>query len=168
MLDVVSALAGVGAIVVNGVSISEATDFTLTQVAGADKDLKKTLGKLPMKIGVALEHDGNTLLRIGPKQIWVLGVPPEAATGCYITPLSSGRTRIALSGVDARDVLSSCAAIDFHPAEFKPSQFVLTGIHHTPVAIHCIGEDEFHIYALRTFARTVWEWLGDAAKGLPT
>jgi methylglutamate dehydrogenase subunit D len=166
MLDVVSALAGVGSIAMNGVGISEANDFTLTQVAGADRDLKKALGKLPMKVGVALNHDGRSLLRIGPKKIWVLGAAPEASSGCYITPLSSGRTRIVLSGSGARDVLSSCAAIDFHPSEFKPGQFVLTGIHHTPVAILCIDENEFHIYALRTFAKTVWEWLEDSSKGI--
>jgi methylglutamate dehydrogenase subunit D len=166
MLDVVSALAGVQPVVVNGVALAEAPDFTLTQIAGSDKDLKKAVGKLPAKVGVATASDGRTLLRTGPKQILVLGVPPEAATGCYITPLSSGRTRIALSGKAARDVLSSCAAIDFHPSEFKPGQFVLTGIHHTPVLIHCISEEAFHIYALRTFALTVWEWLEDAAKGI--
>jgi methylglutamate dehydrogenase subunit D len=166
MLDVVSALAGVGAIVVNGATLAESPGFTLTQVAGTDKDLKKSLGKLPPKIGIALEHDGRTLLRIGPKQIWVLGAAPEVSAGCYITPLSSGRTCIVLSGSGARDVLSSCAAIDFHPSEFKPGQFVLTGIHHTPVAILCIDENEFHIYALRTFAKTVWEWLEDSSKGI--
>jgi methylglutamate dehydrogenase subunit D len=166
MLDVVSALASVQSIVVNGAALSEEAGFTLTQVAGGDKDLKKALGKLPSKVGIALDHDGRTLLRIGPKQIWILGAAPEPTNNCYITPLSSGRTRIALSGAGARDVLSSCAAIDFHPSEFKPGQFVLTGIHHTPVTIHCIGENEFHIYALRTFARAVWDWLEDAAKGM--
>jgi methylglutamate dehydrogenase subunit D len=166
MLDVVSALSGIQPVVVNGVTLAEAPDFTLTQWAGTDKDLKKALGKLPAKVGVALEHVDRTLLRVGPKQILVLGEVSEVANGCYITPLSSGRTRIALSGTGARDVLSSCAAIDFHSAEFKPGQFVLTGIHHTPVLIHSISEDTFHIYALRTFALAVWDWLEDAAKGI--
>ncbi len=39
----------------------------------------------------------------------------------------------------------------------------MTGIHHTPVLIHCTGENSFHIYALRTFALSLWEWLVDAA-----
>jgi sarcosine oxidase gamma subunit len=34
------------------------------------------------------------------------------------------------------------------------------------VTIHCIGENSFHIYALRTFALNVWEWLCDVAEGL--
>lgn len=166
MLEARSPLVIVTPLVSAAASLSEAPGFTLTQVAGSDKDLKKTLGKLPVKVGVALEHDGRTLLRVGPKQIWVLGTAPEVAAGCYVTSLSSGRTRFGLSGGGAREVLSACAAIDFHPAEFKPGQFVLTGIHHTPVTIHCIREDVFHIYALRTFALAVWEWLEDAAKGI--
>jgi methylglutamate dehydrogenase subunit D len=52
------------------------------------------------------------------------------------------------------------------PAHFKPGQFVMTGFHHTPVTIHCIGDNSFHIYALRSFALTVWEWLCDAAEGV--
>lgn len=166
MLDVRSALTAGTTAAINNVTLAEASGFTLTQVAGSDKELKKALGKLPPAIGTVLEHNGRTLMRIGPKQLWVLGDAPAAATGCYITPLSSGRTRIALSGAAARDVLSSCAAIDFHPAHFKPGQFVMTGIHHTPVLIHCVDEDEFHVYTLRTFALAVWEWLADAAKGI--
>jgi heterotetrameric sarcosine oxidase gamma subunit len=166
MLDVVSALATVQPVNFKNVSMAEAPGFTLTQVAGADKDLKKAFGKLPAKVGVTLQHDDRTLMRVGPKQIWVLGAAPEPANGIFVTSLSSGRARIMLSGEGARDVLASCAAIDFHPAEFKPGHFVMTGIHHTPVLINCIGAKEFHIYTLRTFARAVWEWLEDAARGV--
>ena len=166
MLEMNSALASVTAISNVSVNLSEAPIFTLTQIAGSDKDLKKALGKLPTSVDIAMEHDGRTLLRVGPKQVWVLGETPAPTKGCYITPLSSARTRISLSGAAARDVLSSCAAIDFHPSEFKPGRFVMTGIHHTPVLIHCIGENEFHMYAMRTFARAVWEWLEDATKGI--
>jgi methylglutamate dehydrogenase subunit D len=151
-----------------GIVLSEAPNFTLTQVAGEDKVLKKVLGKIPALVGTALHHANRTLFRIGPKQIWVLGEALPEAAGLYITPLSSGRTRIALEGLRARDVLSSCALFDFTPSHFKSGHFVMTGIHHTPVTIHCIGENEFHIYVLRSFARNVWEWLTDIAEGLQT
>jgi methylglutamate dehydrogenase subunit D len=166
MLDVISPLASIDAFASATVNLTEAPGFTLTQMVGADKDVKKVLGKLPSKVGVALEHDGRTLLRIGPKQNWVLGAAPAEAAGCYLTPLSSGRTRIALSGAKARDVLATCAAIDFHPTEFKLCQFVMTGIHHTPVVILCVTDDLFHVYVLRTFALAVWEFLTDAALGV--
>jgi methylglutamate dehydrogenase subunit D len=149
-----------------GVVLTGAAGFTLTQVAGEDKVLKKALGKLPAKVGTAVEHDGRTLFRIGAKQIWILGDALTSSEGLYITPLSSGRTRISLEGPRARDVLAACALIDFSSREFKPGHFVMTGIHHTPVTIHCIGENSFHIYALRTFALNVWEWLRDISQGL--
>jgi methylglutamate dehydrogenase subunit D len=151
----------------NGVSLSEAAGFMLTQVAGEDKLLKKLLGKLPTKLGVVVEHDDRSILRIAPKQLWVLGNAPQSSEGVYMTPLSSGRTRFLLEGPRARDVLSACALIDFDPREFKAGQFVMTGVHHTPVLIHCIGDNSFHIYALRTFALNVWEWLCDVVEGLP-
>jgi sarcosine oxidase gamma subunit len=31
------------------------------------------------------------------------------------------------------------------------------------VLVHCVGENRFEIYALRTFAVSVYEWLADAA-----
>ena len=165
MLDVRSPLSSVLPVANSNLSLAEAPGFTLTQLAGADKDLKKALGKIPAHVGIVLKTEARIILRIGPKQVWVLGELPTS-NGLAITPLSSGRTRISLSGIKARDVLSSCAAIDFHPTQFKPGQFVMTGIHHTPVMIHCITDNEFHIYALRTFAKAVWEWLDDAAIGV--
>ena len=149
-----------------GVVMSEAAGFSLTQVAGEDKVLKKALGKLPAKIGAVGEHDGRTLFRVGTRQFWILGEAPSAGEGIYITPLSSSRTRILLEGLRSRDLLAACALIDFNPRDFKPGHFVMTGIHHTPVTIHCISGNSFHIYALRTFALNVWEWLCDIAEGL--
>jgi sarcosine oxidase subunit gamma len=149
-----------------GVSLSESAGFTLTQVAGTDSALKKILGKLPQRPGVALEQDGRLLLRVAPSQIWVIGEVPEMTAGVYLTPLSSGRTRLQLEGPRARDVLAACAAIDFHESRFKPGQFVMTGIHHTPVLIHCLADHAFHIFAMRSFALSVWDWLVDAAEGL--
>ncbi len=149
-----------------GVVLEEAADFTLTQVAGETGTLRKLLGKIPGKVGVAQEHDGRTIFKTGVKQLWIVGEAPAAADGVFVTPLSSSRTRIALSGGRARDVLAASVSIDFHEKHFKPGQFVMTGIHHTPVLIHSVGEQSFHIYAMRTFALAVWEWLSDAAEGL--
>ncbi len=146
--------------------LSEAPGFTLTQVAGDEKALKKAIGKLPKEVGKVLEHDGQTLFRTGPKQIWVLGEKVNADAGVYATPLSSGRTRLLLQGRRSREVLLACAAIDFHQSQFKSGQFVMTGIHHTPVLIHCVGPESFHIYALRSFALNVWQWLADVMEGL--
>ncbi|MEO6609737.1 MAG: sarcosine oxidase subunit gamma family protein, partial [Aestuariivirga sp.] len=102
---------------------------------------------------------------VGPSQYWAVGPAPDTK-GCFLTPLSSGRSRFVIEGVQARDVLASCAAIDFSPDAFKPGSVAMTGIHHTPVLIHCVSENTYHVYAMRSFALSVYEWLCDAAVGL--
>jgi methylglutamate dehydrogenase subunit D len=166
MLDAHSPLGAAAQFESNSVKLSEASGFALVQVAGDEKVLKKTFGKLPTKIGTVLHQDDQTLFRIGPKQFWLLGKTVLPSEGVYVTPLSSGRTRIALEGANARRVLAACALIDFDASQFKPGNFVMTGIHHTPVIIHCTGENSFHVYALRTFALNIWEWLCDVTEGL--
>jgi sarcosine oxidase subunit gamma len=158
MLKASSALASAKPHKSDTLTIAEARDFTLTQYAGAEKDLKKALGKLPARVGLVQD----SLLRIGPTQIWSLSDAVEAHD-CFITPLSSSRTRIEISGAPARDVLSKCAAIDFHPKEFKAGSFVMTGIHHVPVLVHCVNTETFHIYVMRTFALSIWDFVTDAA-----
>ena len=47
---------------------------------------------------------------------------------------------------------------------FTPGAVALTGIHHTPVTVHCTGENSFDIYSMRTFAVNVWDAITDAAR----
>jgi heterotetrameric sarcosine oxidase gamma subunit len=162
MLKRSSALTSAKPFTSRGLNISEAPDFALTQYAGAEKDLKKALGKIPMRVGLALNHEGRTQLRINPTQIWLIGEPVNT-DACISTPLSSSRTRIAVEGEHARAVLAKLSAVDFHPKEFKVDMFVQTAIHHTPALIYCLEENAFHIYAMRTFGLSVWEALTDAA-----
>lgn len=162
MLKRVSALVSAITFTGNGLNIAEAPDFALTQYAGSEKELKKALGKIPARMSVSLEHDRRTQLRINQTQIWVIGEAVEAEA-CISTPLSSSRTRIVVEGENARFVLAKLSAIDFHPKQFKADTFVQTAIHHTPALIHCVGENAFHIYAMRTFALSVWEAVTDAA-----
>jgi heterotetrameric sarcosine oxidase gamma subunit len=164
MLKAISALGGEAAFERDGVRIAEVRGFELTQIAGADKDLAACLGTLPA-FGSALERDGRVLFRVAPSQYWVVGHSSEAK-GCFLTPLSSGRSRFLVEGAAARDVLASCAAIDFSPDAFRPGSVAMTGIHHTPVLIHCVSENTYHVYAMRSFALSVYEWLCDAAEGL--
>jgi methylglutamate dehydrogenase subunit D len=158
MLKASSALLSAKPYVSNVLTIVEAPDFTLTQFAGSDKDLKKALGKLPARVGIVQAN----FMRVSPTQIWSLNETVEAPN-CFITTLSSSRTRIEISGAPARDVLAKCAAIDFHKDEFRPGTFVMTGIHHVPVLIHCVAGEIFHLYVLRTFALSIWDHVTDAA-----
>lgn len=168
MLDRRSALASIKPYNSPLLQITEVRGFSLLQVVGAPKSISAISGKLPTKVGIAVASDGRTLMRTGPNQVWIVG--PEAddievklRASAIVTPLSHSRTRIVMEGTASRDVLAKSAPLDFHPAVFKPGMFAMTGIHHTPVLIHRTGEHRFEIYALRTFAVSVCEWLTDAA-----
>jgi methylglutamate dehydrogenase subunit D len=142
--------------------IIEVQDIAITQIAGAEKNVKKVLGRVPSKVGVAMVLGKQTVFKVSPTQYWLLGGEVSPAGGCYFTPLSSGRTVIAVEGEPARDLLAKCVPLDFHSSEFKPGHFAMTGIHHTPVLINCVAENRFELYVLRTFALNIWEWLCDA------
>jgi methylglutamate dehydrogenase subunit D len=172
MLQERSPLADCAPIIREGLAIAEDAGFTLTQLSGfgknVEKELASAIGKLPSKIGIAGGSNGTVIFRIAPQQFWVIGkdAPRDIPPSCLVTPLSSSRCRISLSGDKSRAVLARCATLDFSAASFRPGHFAMTGIHHTPVTIHCINENTFHLYALRTFALSVWEWISDAAEGL--
>ena len=168
MLDRRSVLASAKLYTSPVLQIGEAREFSLLQVAGSSKAITPITGKLPGKVGVATRSDGRTLMRTGENQFWIIG--PESddiATKLHdvaiLTPLSHSRTRIFIEGTPARDVLSKGIPLDFHPTVFKPGMFAMTGIHHTPVLVHCTSENRFEIYALRTFALSVYDWFSDAA-----
>ncbi len=46
---------------------------------------------------------------------------------------------------------------------FPVGSVALTGVHHTPILLYRTTENRFEIFAMRTFALTVFEWLSDAA-----
>lgn len=152
--------------------MGEVRGFSLIQVAGLSDDFETRLmamfGSLPTRVGVAVAVEGRTLMRIGPAQFWIIGQDVDEAgetlkTFCAVTSLSHSRTRIYLEGEPARDVLAKGIPLDFHGHAFTPGMFAMTGLHHTPVMVHCVSENRFELYAMRTFAMSAWDWLCDAA-----
>jgi methylglutamate dehydrogenase subunit D len=131
-------------------------------------------GDLPATIGEVFHVNGRQLLKTGAEQYWILSRESDdlvpalqqaiAAQMGAITSLSHSRTCIFIEGAHAAAVLAKGVPLDLHPDVFRVDHFALTGIHHTPVLIHRTAEDRYDIYALRTYATTVWEWLADAAK----
>jgi heterotetrameric sarcosine oxidase gamma subunit len=169
MLERRSGLSHLEAVEKSAFSLREDSAFSLVQIARPSPGAIVVLGKLPQRVGQAVERDGNTLMKVGSGQFWIVGARnDDMATvlqnSAIVTPLNSSRARIALEGAAAREILSRSVALDFHPKAFKSGDFALTGIHHTPVLIHCLSENAFHVYALRTFAASVWDWLEDAGK----
>lgn len=162
--------------------LGEVRGFSLVQVAGfagtigeLERSVSAALGvsELPAKIGMAGEAGARRIFCTGPEQFWVTAPSADnlaarlqevvpAAMGA-VTALSHSRTRIFIEGAPVREVLVRSMPLDFHPAAFVVGQFALTGIHHTPVMVHRAGENRFEIYAMRSFALSIWEWLTDAA-----
>jgi sarcosine oxidase subunit gamma len=171
MLERRSALAAAHPFSWAALSLGEVRDFTLTQVAGFgafETDLAAIAGALPTANDQAVDSNGRTIFRTGPQSFWFVGpenddLAAKLAGRAIVTPLSSSRSRISIEGRAARDVLRKGIPIDLHESVFSPGKFAMTGLHHTPVLLHCTAEQRFELYAMRTFAMNVWEWLEDAA-----
>lgn len=172
MLERRSALAGQKPISSPAVSIGVAPVFTLTQAAAFSDEgeaaIAAVAGPLPSRNDTALESGGRCVFRTGPLQFWFVGpegddLAQRLSGTCVVTPLSHSRTRIHVEGPSTRDVLAKGFALDLDPGVFLPGMFAMTGLHHTPVLLHCVAPTRFEIYAMRTFAANAWEWLADAA-----
>jgi sarcosine oxidase subunit gamma len=172
MLERKSALATAHPFAWAALTLGEVRNFTLTQVAGFSKDYEAGVaaitGPLPPANDQAIESNGRTIFRTGPLTFWCVGpdnddLGTRIAGKAIITPLSSSRTRISIEGRAAREVLRKGFPIDLHESVFTPGKFAQTGVHHTPVLLHCVAGQRFELYAMRTFAMNIWEWLEDAA-----
>jgi sarcosine oxidase subunit gamma len=158
---------------VRGWSLVQVAAFAST-LAELERAVRPLLGgDLPARIGEVSIASERRLFKTGPEQFWIVGPEGDAlasnlqaavapAVGA-VTPLSHSRTRIFVEGSAARDLLAKGIPLDFHPDVFRIGQFALTGLHHTPVLLHRSGENRYELYVLRTFARSVWDWLIDAA-----
>ncbi len=185
MLERQSALAGAfklggrdGAHGKRGLRLGEVRGWSMIQVAAfaptlsqMEDALEPILGELP--IGCHNVAPGERMIfRTGPEQFWIVGpedgllealaqaITPEIGA---VTALSHSRTRIFIEGERAPDVLRKGIPLDFHQSVFTTGQAALTGLHHTPILVHRAGEHRFELYAMRSFALSVWEWLADAA-----
>lgn len=154
---------------VRGWALVQAAAFHSTQ-AEFRTTMRAQLGAdLPTTIGQVIRANGRMLLKTGAEQYWIIA--PEADDISLdlspqigaVTSLSHSRTCLFIEGPEAAAVLAKGVPLDFHPDVFRVDHFALTGIHHTPVLIHRSAQLRYEIYALRTYALTVWEWLTDAA-----
>jgi len=85
--------------------------------------------------------------------------PPEDAA---VTDISHARTVLRLEGEAAPDLLSRCAPLDFDAKAFPADRVAQTAIHHIDVTIHRLTDTSFEIWALRSFAESLAEWILDA------
>ena len=163
--------------------LGELRGWVLLQVAGFPATAAEVERVLPAVVGAPLPRTlsetvavgAGRVYRTGPEQFWIVG-PVEDGAGAEaqlrqaipaavgaVTSLSHSRTRIVIEGAGSRDVLRKGIPLDFDPDVLRIDQAALTGLHHTPVLIHRAGADRYELYAMRSFALSMWEWLTDAA-----
>ena len=118
-----------------------------------------------------------SMLWLGPDE-WLVVTPDrrlerieralrEALEGQHaaLTDVSHSRTVLALSGPDARAVLSKGCPLDFHPGVFPPGRCAQSRLAKCQVLIHLASATpEFEIHVLRSFAEYAWAWLADAGQ----
>ncbi len=188
MLERTSALAsvipgkgkpGVGGAI--GLQLGEARGFALIQVAGFATAMGKvesrlaalTGGRVPENVRIPVQTGAGWVFRTGPEQVWLV-VPAAGDMLARLTreiapdigvvsDLSHSRTRIFIDGARSVDALRKGFPLDLSEAFLAAGEAALTGVHHTPVLLHRVTRDRFEIYAMRTYALTVWAWLADAS-----
>lgn len=157
-----------------GWALVQVAAFTATS-AQCERAIRSVVNcDLPTRVGDVVNVGDRRLMKTGPEQFWIItrdddGILPSLQSAVTpqigaVTSLSHSRTCLFIEGAAAREVLAKGVPIDFHPDVFRVDQFVLTGLDHTPVLIQRRGEHLYELYALRTFALSVWEWLMDAAE----
>lgn len=167
-----------------GVTLTERRGLAIVHVdAWADearacaKALKEACGVAPSaKQVMAAEADGTAVLWVGPNR-WLVTEKERrdlfAALSAKIGPdmaalTDQGHSRVCwrLEGLAVRDLLAKGSTIDFGRAQFRPGACVGTLLGHFTVTLHCHGEDAVDIYAARSFAVDLHEWLVEASLDL--
>ena len=163
-----------------GLRIVEHRGFTLTQLVlhrrSRDAGLaavRSALGcDLPSAVDVVAVTAGLRVYRTGPEHYWVVSTEPSlpgqllgtlSGELVAVTPLSSSRVCVSVTGAMAGSVLASGIPVDLHPMAFRVGQFAQTALHHTGVLLERRAEERYDLFFLRTFAATLHEWLTDAA-----
>ncbi len=164
-----------------GVRLAETRPGSIVQLAswpGEEKALMQAIGivtalALPDGAGGGTVGDASATFGIGPGRFLVVA-REEALAGRLnaaigeltgtITDLSHGRTAIRVSGPKAEWVLAKLFAIDFSLPAFPEGAGRATAHHDIQAQIQRSGPDRFDLYVFRSFARSFWVTLCDAAE----
>jgi sarcosine oxidase subunit gamma len=104
-----------------------------------------------------------TAIWIGPRRWLLVGEGAArlvAGSGAVLVDQSHSRTLVRVAGPRHRDVLAKGAGIDI--GRFEEGAAAVTLLGHVSVVLHAIAEDAVDVYAPRSLALTLWEWLLDA------
>jgi sarcosine oxidase subunit gamma len=79
-----------------------------------------------------------------------------------VTNVSSGLSRIRLTGERARELISKACSIDVHPDALKPGMAPRTRFAGMPVVVHCLDDRAFDLIVTMSFRYHLLSWLADA------
>ncbi len=96
---------------------------------------------------------GASAMKVEPQRWWLIepgeklaAVKQALGDRGALTAIGGGLVRATMIGPGWRAQLMISGLFDAEDPTFKPSDCVATLIHHTPVWIHAISEDEAHVY----------------------
>lgn len=155
-----------------GVALRERLGLTLAQVSafrGREAELaeavRSTYG-IELPAGPSRAASGDVaFVGAGPNK-WLAVSSANAdfaALPGAVSDQSDGRSVFSVSGPKARETLATLISIDLHPRAFKPGDAAMT--HAASIAVHLWQVDDAPTYELvcfRTFAATLWRWIGHA------
>ena len=72
-------------------------------------------------------------------------------------------TIFSLSGSNIFEILSKGSPFDFESKDFGNNKVVQTILNHVDVTIHKKSENNVDLYARRSFANYLWDWIKDSA-----
>ena len=163
-----------------GVVIKERTGLSIVQIEVRDLELPG-MGEVWSWAGITDAPSANRTstssshlaLWIGPGR-WLLvtadnpvleleaELSARAGPGAGVTDLSHARTVFRISGSSAAEVLAKGCPVDIEALDEGACCVSLLGP--VSVVIHCLEDgDGYDVYGPRSYARSLWEWLHDAA-----
>jgi sarcosine oxidase subunit gamma len=149
-----------------GIQIASDAADTVARVLG--------IGGLPRANRFVVAGD-SVVVWLGPAELLVVGARAgleaelREAIGedrGAVVDLSAARVGLELRGTQAREVLSTCAAIDLHPRAFSPGSAAVTLVARVPVVLFQVDDTpSFRLLAPPTLQPFLKDWLEE---GLPS
>jgi methylglutamate dehydrogenase subunit D len=153
-------------------------DCPILQIEGWDgtlerfeASLSREMGAaLPASVGKTVRHAAALIVRVAPRRFWLVSetgaeLPSPAVDpqlGCTVL-LHEGRVRLRMTGARVPDVLSACVAVDWLSPAAAPGRAVHTSFHRVPVLLLRTAADACDLLVPRSFARSLADWIADAA-----
>lgn len=167
-----------------GITIAERRPLAMVQIASRGDESAAVRAGIETALGIAPGAAVNraalrgtmAILWTGPER-WLVVAPEKdssdlearlraglAVTRAAITDLGNGRTVLRVAGRRARDLLAKGSGIDLHGRAFPVGSCAQGLLGHVGALIHAVdAAPTFDLYIARSYAQTVWEWLGESA-----